>query len=187
MAKSSGISKWLQHDPYVLDLFIPQGCRPITTHCILSSFQVAYQDRMCERAVSLDVWSGISKEGAPQVFIPEDGHLVRDVGNRIHSQLKKGVHNRPRGTIRALWHSSRWSLESYWRNSQWEAVPFCVYMIGGKPYYLIYTRSVDGNTTANEHVAPGIDRWSVDGNATVNESARQHFVIRMIGRRKRDS
>ena len=60
MAGSSGISKLFRHDPYVLDLFIPQGCRPMTTYSILLPFQVAYQDRRCRQAVSLDIWSGIS-------------------------------------------------------------------------------------------------------------------------------
>ena len=113
MVESSGISKWLQHDPYVLDLFIPQGCRPMTTHCILSSFQVAYQDRMCRRAVPLDVWNGIIKEGAPQVYGRSGvssgsstlNILADRCGYRIHirsvSQLKKDVHDRPRERSRS--------------------------------------------------------------------------------------
>ena len=58
MAGILGISKWFRYDPYLLfllDLFIPQGCKPTTTYSILSPFQVAYQDRMCGRALSLDV------------------------------------------------------------------------------------------------------------------------------------
>ena len=47
MAGSSGISKFFWRDPYVLGLFIPQGCRLMTTYCTLPSFQLAYQDRRC--------------------------------------------------------------------------------------------------------------------------------------------
>ena len=132
MAENSGISKLFRHDPYVLGLFIPQGCRPMTTYCILSSFQVAYQDRRCGR-VSLDVWNRIIKEGAPQVY-RKSGVLSRGStlniladrrGNHIHirsvSQLKKDAHDRPRersrsSTVLPCW---RWPSEKTNRLISW--------------------------------------------------------------------
>ena len=113
MAGSSRISKLFWRDPYVLGLFIPRGCRPMTTYCTLPSFQVAYQDRMCGRAVTLDVWNRIIKEGAPQVYgrsgVSSRGStlniLADRCGNRIHIrsviQLKRDAHDRPRERSRS--------------------------------------------------------------------------------------